>query len=58
MADDKHSYLYTVQQRSGECRESFLTRLTNILGGQEFWSNYVSELDRWLDARNIALGLG
>ena len=57
VADDKHSYLYDVQQRSGECRESFLTRLTNILARQEFWSNYVGELDKWLDARKTALGL-
>ena len=57
VADDKHSYLYDVQQRSGESRESFLTRLTHILAEQEFWSNYVSELDKWLDARKLALGL-
>lgn len=57
VADDKHSYLYDVQQRSGESRESFLTRLTNILAKQEFWSNYVSELEIWLDARKNALGL-
>ena len=57
VADDKHSYLYDVQQRSGESRESFLTRLTNVLAEQEFWSEYISELNEWLDVRKAALGL-
>lgn len=57
VADDKHSYLYDVQQRSGESRESFLTRLTGILAQQDFWAEYVSELGNWLDARKAALGL-
>ena len=55
--DDKHSYLYDVQQRSGESRESFLTRLSNILAEQEFWADYVRELNEWLDARKEALKL-
>lgn len=55
--DDKHSYLYDVQQRSGESRESFLTRLSEILAEQEFWADYVSELNEWLDARKAALRL-
>ena len=55
-ADDKHKYLYDVQQSSGENRESFLTRLTNILAQQEFWSDYVRELDEWLNTRKEVLG--
>ena len=54
---NKHSYLYDVQQRSGEERCVFLFQLTKILAKQEFWSEYVKELSDWLDARKAALGL-
>lgn len=55
--DNKHSFLYDVQQKSGENRESFLTRLMTILADQEFWSDYVKELVEWLDTRKKILGL-
>lgn len=57
VANDKHSYLYDVQQRSGESKESFLTRLTNILSEEVFWSDYVIELNEWLDNKKQNLGL-
>ena len=57
IADDKHAYLYDVQQKSGESRESFLTRLTNILSKQDFWFDYIKELDEWLNNRKTVLGL-
>ena len=55
--EDKHSYLYDVQRRSGEERGDFLFQLTTILAKQAFWSEYVKELSDWLDARKAALGL-
>lgn len=57
VVEDKHSYLYDVQRRSGEERCDFLFQLTNILAEQGFWSGYVKELSDWLDARKAALGL-
>ena len=57
IADDKHAYLYEIQQKSGESRESFLTRLTGILSQQLFWHDYIKELDDWLNNRKVALGL-
>lgn len=57
VADDKHAYLYDVQMKSGESRDAFLTRLTNILSKEAFWTDYVSELSAWLDERKNELGL-
>lgn len=57
VADDKHSYLYDVQMKSGESREGFLTRLTAILNHEPFWKEYVAELSSWLEERKNELGL-
>lgn len=57
VADDKHAYLYDVQMKSGESRDAFLTRLTDILSKEVFWTDYVSELSTWLDDRKNELGL-
>lgn len=57
VGDDKHSYLYDVQMKSGESREGFLTRLTAILNHESFWNEYVAELSSWLDDRKKELGL-
>ena len=57
VADDKHAYLYDVQMKSGESRDAFLTRLTDILSKEVFWTDYVSELSTWLDDRKKELGL-
>lgn len=57
VADDKHAYLYDVQMKSGESRDAFLTRLTDILSKEVFWTDYVSELSTWLDERKNELGL-
>ena len=57
VADDKHAYLYDVQMKSGESRDAFLTRLTNILSQEAFWNGYVTELASWLDDRKRHLGL-
>lgn len=55
IADDKHKYLYDIQKESGESREGFLTRLTAILAQQDFWSDYVKELQEWLESRKTDL---
>lgn len=57
VANDKHAYLYDVQMKSGESRDAFLTRLTDILSKEVFWTDYVSELSTWLDERKNELGL-
>lgn len=57
VADDKHAYLYDVQMKSGESRDAFLTRLTDILSKEVFGTDYVSELSTWLDERKNELGL-
>lgn len=57
VGDDKHSYLYDVQMKSGESREGILTRLTAILNHEPFWKEYVAELSSWLDDRKKELGL-
>jgi hypothetical protein len=43
--------------KSGESRDAFLTRLTDILSKEVFWTDYVSELSAWLDDRKNELGL-
>ena len=55
--NDKHAYLYDVQKKSGESREAFLTRLTDILSKLDFWNDYVVELGTWLDERKNDLGV-
>lgn len=57
ITDDNHTYLYDMQQESGESREGFLTRLASLLAQQDFWPDYVKELREWLEARKTALGL-
>lgn len=57
VANDKHAYLYDVQMKSGESRDAFLTRLTDILSKEDFWTDYVSELSTWLEERKNELGL-
>ena len=47
--DDQHKYLYEIQRRSGENREVFLYKLMNELSNMDFWQDYVSELQGWLD---------
>lgn len=57
ISDDSHTYLYDVQQESGESREAFLTKLTQILAKQAFWPDYVKELREWLESRKTDLCL-
>lgn len=57
VGNDKHAYLYDVQMESGESRESFLTRLTDILCKLPFWNGYVTELSTWADERRTQLGI-
>ena len=57
VGNDKHAYLYDVQMASGESRESFLTRLTDILCKMPFWNDYVAELSTWADERKTQLGI-
>lgn len=55
--DDKHSYLYDIQQRQGDSRENFLRDVIATVKIDEAWENYMSELRNWLQERKIALGL-
>ena len=55
--DDKHSYLYDIQQRQGDTRENFLRDVISTVKMDEAWENYVSELRNWLRDRRQAHGL-
>lgn len=48
---DQHSYLHDIQIRCGESREVFLYKLISELSTMEFWKEYVSELQAWVEAR-------
>ena len=54
---DSHGYLDEILYRSGEQRNSFYMRLTDIFSEMDFWSKYVQELDDWLKRRKESLGL-
>lgn len=48
---------FDIYIKCGESRDAFLTRLTDILSKEVFWTDYVSELSTWLDDRKNELGL-
>lgn len=55
--DDKHSYLYDIQQRQGDTRENFLRDVISMVKTDAAWENYVSELRNWLQDRKVVHGL-
>ena len=55
--DDKHSYLYDIQQRQGDTRENFLRDVIALVKTDAAWPNYVSELRTWLNAKRVELGI-
>ena len=55
--DDKHSYLYDIQQRQGDTRENFLRDVIALVKTDAAWPNYVSELRTWLNAKKVELGI-
>lgn len=48
---------FDIYIKCGESRDAFLTRLTDILSKEVFWTDYVSELSTWLEERKNELGL-
>jgi ABC-type lipoprotein export system ATPase subunit len=55
--DDKHSYLYDIQQRQGDTRENFLRDVISLVKTDAVWPNYVSELRSWLNTKKAELGI-
>jgi len=55
--NDKHSYLYDIQQRQGDTRENFLRDVISTVKMDAAWENYVGELRVWLQNRKEAHGL-
>lgn len=55
--DDKHSYLYDIQQRQGDTRENFLRDVISQVKTDAAWENYICDLRNWLQDRKLVHGL-
>lgn len=55
--NDKHSYLYDLQQRQGDSRGNFLRDVIAMVKTDEAWKDYVSELREWIRDRKKSYDL-